>query len=206
MKAFSLFSAILLLLVFLPQCKDKLPEPLPFVETMPPETQEGKNTFGCYVNGELWVPRMAISNPSPYHSTKPRASYNFERNGGTFTVNARRRIEDAGIWQSIVINIPQNFTGEGEYLLNNKYVGMRNDGRGGVGRLINRITFCTYYTDSIHTGKLTITRLDTAAGIIAGTFYFTALGYYEGPDPDHPRHCDTIQVTDGRFDIRWPIK
>ena len=24
-------------------------------DTLPPETQEGKNTFGCYVNGELFV-------------------------------------------------------------------------------------------------------------------------------------------------------
>ncbi|UOQ73225.1 hypothetical protein [Hymenobacter cellulosilyticus] len=39
-------------------------------------------------------------------------------------------------------------------------------------------------------GSLTITRLDLTAGIISGTFSFTL--YKPG--------CDTIRVTNGRFD------
>ena len=36
-------------------CKKKLsPNP---IENLPPATQEGKNTFGCLVNGELLIPR-----------------------------------------------------------------------------------------------------------------------------------------------------
>jgi hypothetical protein len=204
LKAFSLFSAIFLLLVFLPQCKDKLPEPRPFVETMPPATQEGKNTFGCYVNGELWVPRMNVENPNPYSpGRKPWASYNFDRNGGTFSVGARRYNDDKNIRQFIGISINKDFKGVGEYQLNSN-LRMRDDG--GIGRLIDYIADVEFTTDSILTGKLIITKLDTSAGIISGLFSFSAKGRYRGPDPDHPRHCDTIHVTDGRFDIRWPVK
>jgi len=39
-------------------------------------------------------------------------------------------------------------------------------------------------------GQLTLTRLDEQAGIIAGTFEFTIA----------KPGCDTIRVTDGRFD------
>jgi hypothetical protein len=42
---------------------------------LPPETQTGKNTFGCYVNGELFI--KAKGNPM---ATKPlRANYIRER-------------------------------------------------------------------------------------------------------------------------------
>ena len=39
-------------------------------------------------------------------------------------------------------------------------------------------------------GALTVTRLDRQAGIVSGTFWFTL--YKPG--------CDSIRVTDGRFD------
>ncbi len=33
------------------------------LHTLPPETQEGKNTFGCYINGELFVKGKAPGMP-----------------------------------------------------------------------------------------------------------------------------------------------
>lgn len=38
-------------------CKKTVtPIPTPIVEQLPPATQEGKNTFGCLINGNVWVP------------------------------------------------------------------------------------------------------------------------------------------------------
>ncbi|MDO7874291.1 hypothetical protein Q5H93_06065 [Hymenobacter sp. ASUV-10] len=47
----------------------------------------------------------------------------------------------------------------------------------------------SYYASYL-TGQLTLTRLDEQAGIISGTFDFTIA----------KPGCDTIRVTDGRFD------
>lgn len=52
---------------------------------------------------------------------------------------------------------------------------------------------CFYDRDVVEKGKLEITKLDTTNHIIAGTFEFTVW----------KEDCDTIRVTDGRFDIKY---
>src|ERR1700730_7257280 len=41
----------LLILVCGAKCKKSMPS-----LTLPPITQEGKNTFGCKINGQIWIP------------------------------------------------------------------------------------------------------------------------------------------------------
>jgi len=48
---FKITVVAILLIVTAHSCKQENPAP-----TLPPETQEGKHTFGCYVNGRLFVP------------------------------------------------------------------------------------------------------------------------------------------------------
>ena len=50
-----------------------------------------------------------------------------------------------------------------------------------------------YNTDATYTGTVTLTRIDTAAKIAAGTFQFTGFNFRSGK---------TVAVTDGRFDVR----
>lgn len=53
-----------------------------------------------------------------------------------------------------------------------------------------------YLTGPTATGQLTVTRLDTVAKIISGTFELTAQKVRgEGPE--------TVRLTDGRFDVRY---
>jgi hypothetical protein len=58
------FLQILILLVSLSSCSSCEEEEW---TTLPPETQTGANTFGCYVNGELFVAEgiVALGEPSP---------------------------------------------------------------------------------------------------------------------------------------------
>lgn len=49
-----------------------------------------------------------------------------------------------------------------------------------------------YICDSLHTGKLTLLRLEQ--NIAAGTFYFDAI---------NPETGKVVKVTDGRFDIQF---
>ena len=61
--------------------------------TLPPETQEGKNTFGCYINGELFLWQRgsaSFGHPSLSanyrHSTRSLSINAYSRNG---TINLR---------------------------------------------------------------------------------------------------------------------
>ena len=42
-----------ILLAFIIQCKKSSPS-----QELPPITQDGKNTFGCKVNGQVWIPNI----------------------------------------------------------------------------------------------------------------------------------------------------
>jgi len=54
---------ILLLLSVLTLCATSCTEK-DYEEKLPPETQEGRYTFGCLVNGEIWLPEgMPLSIP-----------------------------------------------------------------------------------------------------------------------------------------------
>jgi hypothetical protein len=58
---------------------------------------------------------------------------------------------------------------------------------------VDRATGCQYYSQDAGVyckGQFIITRLDRQAGIVSGTFWFTL--YKPG--------CDSVRVTDGRFD------
>ena len=50
-------------------------------------------------------------------------------------------------------------------------------------------------TNAQYPGTVTITRLDAANKIVAGTFEFKAINKENAPEP--------LTVTEGRFDISW---
>jgi hypothetical protein len=54
-----------------------------------------------------------------------------------------------------------------------------------------------YETDSLRTGVLFITKLDTVAKRISGTLHFMAIGGLIGPPAGHTK---VVQVTNGWFD------
>jgi hypothetical protein len=68
-STFTLKSLCLLLLSLIFSCQKTDPDPFDYVQptdpyhTLPEITQEGKNTFGCLVNGVVWVPRVEIVVP-----------------------------------------------------------------------------------------------------------------------------------------------
>jgi len=142
---------------------------------LPPATQTGQNTFGCLVNGEVWVAKgkFPINSISPFY------------NGDAFSLQANRVIPSENIDESIGINVTQGLNSIGTYILNDS-----NDGHA----LYNDIKdSCPLETDASNTGELTITHLDTDKRIIAGRFAFCIT------DPT----CGTVNITNGRFDIRY---
>ena len=174
----TLYSYIILLLVGCVACKTDALSPK---EELPPATQEGLNTFGCLVNEEVWVPKGGFA------INKLTYDYNPNYDSNYFQVRAKRYFVDNGkdISQTLSITIEDEFVEAKIYKLENS----RTTG----GRYANLEIPCVFETNSEQPGTLTITKLDTTNHIIAGTFAFTVW----------TESCDTIKVTDGRFDIQY---
>lgn len=147
--------------------------------TLPPATQSGKGTFGCKVNGEVWVPE------APPLTKEIHADY-FE---GVFTLQANRKLKEYGWQSSIIIYIDSGFMGNKKYNLSSRF-----SKKYAIYRDID--DNCEYYTDSFHAGKLKVTHFDSSKRIVSGRFHFTAVIKRGECD------SDTIRVTEGRFDIK----
>jgi len=141
--------------------------------TLPPATQCGANTFGCLVNGKVWVPEKVNSHP---HTKKLHADWH----DGTFVVYGSKVVDDQYVGL-VWLRVEDSLATEGTYALNNWTPGL--------GRFED--TLCSYQTDTSWGGQLTITKFDRSNYIISGTFEFTVVA----------TGCDTIQITEGRFDV-----
>ena len=149
---------------------------------LPPITQEGKNTFGCKVNGKVWIPNgfsNGFGNPTP-----------------PVSIYFRKRCDDRGncttynTW--IFELLAKKGTGENTGSLYVSAYSMYLDGTADDLGATFKYNDVNYGVDINLPNTFNITRLDTTAKIIAGTFYFT------GTDAKGNK----ITVTDGRFDAK----
>lgn len=158
-------------------------------EELPPETQNGRNTFGCKVNGQVWIPSDERNDLNPY----------WEPNGGLFSINAHKAVGSDNIgtfFQSFSIGITW-LPGLGKYPVllsgvNNSYADPKdswiyfNDQR-------LRCQYGASVPTAYVSGSIEITRYDTINNIVAGRFE----GILTSPG------CDTLRVTEGRFDFKF---
>jgi len=164
---------------------------------LPPITTEGKNTFGCLVEGELLV-------PYPRKLIKDNFVKSFGINEdleGFLEVGATMEGETGYESRSVGINLLNRVFDEGEYVL---YTDSTTYNSSGYPNSINNVrvritdksgnsTFNSWRVPNPDCGRLNVLRLDTLSRIIAGTFYFDAIN----------KEGDTIKVTDGRFDLKY---
>ena len=172
-------SLICVAVLVLPACCGKHEPPIDLcpshnsTTTLPPATQCGANTFGCMVNGQVWVP----VNDFIHGAKKLHADwYN-----GAFVVYGQRILQDT--YESIVYMRVDSIWSTGTFSLNNR--------RPGKGEYHNYLDSCDVQTDSTWGGWVAITRFDRTNYIISGTFEFTVVS----------TGCDTIRITEGRFDV-----
>ena len=173
------FAAILFCGLLVCGCKKETP--------LPQATQTGANTLGCRINGKSWV---AEDSDEPFNrafgveggyqgaiidSIRNCIWIRSRRNDRTFLHLFVRKVNRLGVY-------PLNLS---------------TDARPGA---LVPYSYGLYYGSSKefmtgpgHTGSVTVTRADTANGIVSGTFEFT--GY-------DPQTKQTISITEGRFDAR----
>ena len=145
---------------------------------LPPITQNGANTFGFILNGKVWRPHGIETTPTT------NASY---FNGG-LSIQANKSFKSPFIFQSMTFHLIVHGIDTGYYLLQNW-----NHGPG-----INYSDYaslCEYFTDSVFPAHVHLTRLDTVNRIVSGTFYMKL--------KPQAATCDTVNITNGRFDIKF---
>ncbi|MCC3153265.1 hypothetical protein Q3A66_04210 [Hymenobacter sp. BT770] len=170
----------LLLLTQCSKCKND-PRPLDPAAQLPPATQTGAGTFGCLVNGQPYTPQGRVGLGPNFD-----VSYDPGFNGGDLVVRTYRVL--AGEKKALAFNAI-NITSPGSYPF-----GPRQGEAKGSFDDDNRALPCNEFEASrsgtFSKGTLTITRLNLQTGIISGTFDYTLA----------KPGCDTIKVTQGRFD------
>ncbi len=177
MKTFKfLLSAFLITTLFtFNQCKkDKITEPAPDNPYgLPNATQTGANIFACRVNGVSWISKTDIYNLGASISND---TLNLGGGGGGLLMNG------------LGFSIKQIQQGQ-SYLLNTTIYPSGNV------FITNAINSCVSGTLNARTisGTLILTIYDLTNKIVSGKFSCTI------PIPQ----CDTLKITDGRFDIKY---
>jgi hypothetical protein len=161
------------------------------VDTLPPATQTGANTFGCLINGKAFTPGGSSFSP-PHLFSYYQNAYPTISNAYVFDVSAgdlRNTCNITGITFGVdsVISLQP-----GIYKLG---ADKANQGGGGYNREIcnGGSGAGVYHTNDSIGGQLTITRFDLTYQIASGTFWFNVLD----------NNGDTVKITDGRFDVRF---
>jgi hypothetical protein len=153
-------------------------------DVLPQATQEGKNTFGCLIDGKSYVPNGG----SGFMSSKPIV-------GGFFGIFAN--IYKVGVYiftnskDKKSVSLYLNDFKLGVHVLNNNtgtqpgtltpkdyasYISSEGD---------------EYVTSSKYTGQVNIIKADTTTGVVSGSFEFTGV----------TATGETVSVTNGRFDV-----
>jgi len=189
MKTTILKTAILLFITFI-SCSTNNNE---FTPTLPEATQTGQNTFGCYVDGNLLIPRNGTG-----------TIYGPDRGMRFWALGSPPNY----IYDEITIH---DFKSNKDNRMDIHFVNLHNNGIGsflikesncfnqnGANPTIN--IRCKYngkwYCSIENGGTINITRYDYDNGIVSGTFSCTV------QNKDNPN--ETIEITQGRFDIHRP--
>ena len=168
---------VLTLILTLSCCKDDDVTPINPIDQLPPATQTGANTFGCLLDGKAFL-------PDGRHLSLD-CIYQFVDGGYHFALQGNRRDE---LSHKITIALGTNKLEIEQGETYNLFENIDGNANGVYAYSIN-----ISYTTQIHTGKLTITKLDQINQIVSGTFWYDIKDYN-----DVVHH-----IREGRFDMHY---
>ena len=176
------------------KCKTADPQPQPPkdpLSTLPPETQTGMRTLGCLVNGKAYSGPYSTSVNGDWQSLT-----NLGVSGDLF---ANGKI--ASDIFSISILLHGSLRDNQQFLL--LAIGPSATVPAYTAGMNQFTTFsycslmsCYYNGELIKSGRVDLVKFDPVARIAAGRFSFTL-------PPALGSGCDTLRVTNGRFDIKF---
>lgn len=187
-----------LLLLLLTSCRED------DFDILPPITQEGLNTFGCIIDGEVMIPKdgrggiggVGANGISPYFSLDSVFNSINEFIRPPYFAFSASNWRD-GYGPLIYIYLPEK-PRIGSYIIDES----NSSGSGAFSSHVHVLAnvysanpenprYLSYY----NSGTISIDRFDTLNTIISGTFSIKLV--------DAATKTDTIEVKDGRFDINW---
>lgn len=163
------------------------------IDALPPATQEGKNTFGCLVNGVALVREKSLAfNPDGYRTLKSTYSYNNNLKYYFLSISGSKK-SPGNTLQSINLFISNNEPVlEGKtYKLKISNIDQRAEGNYYVGNPYESDLFET--NNDIYIGELFISKLDEKNLIVSGTFWFDGVN----------KKGEKVEVREGRFDVKY---
>src|SRR5665213_2324933 len=165
-----ILSAVLLIFCFCStQCKKNKPTGNP-VDQLPPASQTGANTFGCLINGQVFLPKGPSLGPI-LQCAYQYLDNNYSPHGYFFQLSASDHsnstdITSVGIYTDS-LNIRENVFQLGDNKPGNAY--------GFYDRINLQGIDMTLYTTNNLAGQLAITRFDEVNQIVSGTFWFSVV-------------------------------
>jgi hypothetical protein len=157
------------------------------VNELPASTTTGANTFGAFLDGEMWIPQQfGVITANNLLEARMTGT-------GALIINARN-FSSSPTETEFEIYL-KDVNGTGTYQLNQS-THKFPDQVANYGYFIKRkvMPLNEWISDASHTGMVSITRLDTAAKVVSGNFSFTAASVDSSAVP--------VKVTEGRFDIK----
>ncbi len=175
-----LIAPLLLLCFSFAQCrKDKDNQK----DELPPITQTGANTFGCLVNGKVFIPKGYNGTGTP----NPKVRFDVGLNGLPYLQIESEQLNYDHKSEGYIIVSFANITATGIYDLPtfNFLIGWEK---------VLHNCFTPAFDSSLNKlGSGIITRYDKVDRIISGTFDCKFKG----------QNCDTVYITQGRFDFKF---
>ena len=146
--------------------------------TLPPETQTGANTFGCYVDGKLFVPDWIAPMEPPLQAILLKNSFILE----SYADKGKKHIY-ISLERKPYLNIPLPIS----YVY---YLDKRGDNN----------CFCF---GGKKIGEIFFTKIDTVNHIISGRFQFQGQCWNTVDDVVGD---SIVSITNGRFDMKYRYK
>jgi hypothetical protein len=188
--AYILIFLVPLLKITCTGCEDPLPQP---ADVLPPVTTEGKGTFGCKVNGKVWVKHGSLN--CDWYLFKDIPSLN-----GSFAVSSKNFEETISvyhekIWSKGIYKLDSFISfGNDRHYFAMAIASIKDENLGQ--NAFYRVTPSVLNEFKVPgTGTLNILRLDSISRIISGTFEFVAKNERDT--------TDKLIVTEGRFDVKF---
>ena len=166
---------------------------------LPPETQTGANTFGCYINGKLLIPRDGTGTiGSSDKGARFWGGYPLETDYYEFDIRDYKSVRTSRI---LVHLQAVHITGVSNYII------YSSNGMRGIDGLNHNYIHCMifneatnsyqYYRSFDNSGIVTVKRYDFNSRIVSGTF---TCKLRNSANPS-----DEIEITQGRFDFKWDV-
>jgi hypothetical protein len=167
-------------------------------DKLPDATTTGANTAGCYINGDLLIPKNA-----PIDFTVGPKSYGLKfavgpifgtTSGDDYFAVTIVNLKDKG-GDFIYIHLPTLINGVGDYTIgqsNNEFFMDGPNNPHVIVQAYDGVNLGKTFLSGSNAGIIKITHFDYPSRIYSGTF---SLKVYK----DNP--SETIKITDGRFDV-----